>query len=98
MNITPHPPRTLPLLAIAALLLGGGATAAPAQAAAKAKHGVSAKLARGTLTVVGNRRANKITIRLKRRARGTLQVDVGSNGSADFSFKRRRVKRIAVRG
>jgi Ca2+-binding RTX toxin-like protein len=63
----------------------------------RAKAGVKAKVAKKTLRITGNRRANKITLRLKRRARNRLQVDVGSNGSADFTFNRRKFNKIAVR-
>jgi RTX calcium-binding nonapeptide repeat (4 copies) len=81
------------LLALAALAL----IAAPAHAA-KARHGVTATVAHRTLTVAGDRHANKIALRVKRRARGTLQVDAGDNRSADFSFNRKLFNRIVLRG
>ena len=59
---------------------------------------MDAKIVRGTLRITGNRRANKVTLRLRRRARGRLQVDVGSNRSADFTFRRSRFNKILVRG
>ncbi|HEY3050315.1 MAG TPA: hypothetical protein VGJ40_01200 [Gaiellaceae bacterium] len=54
------------------------------------------KLKRGVLTVVGTNAAEKIALRLKAGDTNTLQVDVGDNGSADFSFKRKLIARIAV--
>jgi predicted lipoprotein with Yx(FWY)xxD motif len=54
------------------------------------------KLKHGVLTVLGTDAAEKIALRLKAGDAGTLQVDVGDNGSADFSFKRKLVTRIAV--
>jgi Ca2+-binding RTX toxin-like protein len=86
----------------ATLALVAGPLAVQAEAAKKRtpakRAGVSAKVKRGTLKVSGNRRANRITLRLKRGAPNRLQVDVGANGSADFRFNRRRFKRIVVRG
>ena len=60
--------------------------------------GGKAEVKRGTLRITGNRRANKVALRLKRRRRGTLEVDVRSNGSADFKFRRKAFKRIVLRG
>jgi len=54
------------------------------------------KLKHGVLTVLGTDRAEKIALRLKAGDAATLQVDVGDDGSADFSFKRKLVARIAV--
>src|SRR5262249_4422163 len=54
------------------------------------------KLQHGLLTVVGTELADKIALRLKAGDPATLQVDVGDDGSADFSFKRKKVSRIAV--
>src|SRR4051812_30320928 len=94
--------RRIALAALAAIvLLLAGATQAdakPKHAPPKAKHGVKAVLAHRTLLIDGNRRANRITLRTKRHAAGTLQVDVGSNGSSDFSFSRKRFTKIVVHG
>ena len=87
----------LGLLALAAVAVPSHA-GTPAESSARAKQGVKAEIKRGTLTITGNRRANSVTLRLKRRARGTLEVDVRSNGSADFRFKRKAFRRIVVRG
>jgi len=54
------------------------------------------KLQHGVLTVEGTAAGEKIALRLKAGSPGILQVDVGDNGSADFSFERKRVARIAV--
>jgi Ca2+-binding RTX toxin-like protein len=69
-----------------------------AEAKAPVKHGVRAEVKRGTLLVTGNRSANRVTLRLRRRARRTLEVDVRANGSGDFAFNTRRFKRIVLRG
>jgi Ca2+-binding RTX toxin-like protein len=82
------------ILVLASLVLALGAASAPS----KPKRGVDAKVARKTLTVVGNDRANKITLRLKRRKRNTLEVDTGGSRKAEFRFNRRRFKKIVVRG
>jgi hypothetical protein len=50
----------------------------------------------GVLTILGTRGADKITLRLKRGHPGVLQIDVGNDGSADFSFKRRLIRKIVV--
>lgn len=62
-----------------------------------AKFGVKAKIAGKTLTVSGNRRANSVTLRLPGKRGKLFEVDVRSNGKADFRFKRR-LERIVVRG
>src|SRR3954470_5509249 len=82
------------LLALAALLLL--VTAAPADAKTKTKHGVSAKVSHGTLRITGDRKSNTVTLRLRRRHRGTLEIDTGGSRAADFSFNRAHFKRIVV--
>jgi Ca2+-binding RTX toxin-like protein len=44
----------------------------------------------------GHQASDKIALRLKAGDPGVLQVDVGDNGSADFSFKHKDVARIVV--
>jgi Ca2+-binding RTX toxin-like protein len=51
----------------------------------------------GVLTVKGTQAADRIALRLKAGDSGTLQVDVGDDGSADFSFPRASVARILVK-
>jgi Ca2+-binding RTX toxin-like protein len=77
-----------------------GATAAkPAkQAAKKPKPKVKASIRRGQLNVLGTAGNNRITLRLKPGNKSRLQVDAGSNGSAEFTFKRSAFKRIVVHG
>ena len=55
-----------------------------------------ATLRRGNLTIEGTEAGDKIALRLKAGASDTLQVDVGDDGSANFSFKRKRIAKIAV--
>ena len=85
-----------PIRLLAAVLVVA-ASAAPADAST-AKHGVKARVSHGTLVVAGNGKANKVTLRLRRGHPGTLRVDVGANGSPDFSFDRRRFTRIVLSG
>ena len=54
------------------------------------------KLQKGLLTVVGTQASEKIALRLKSGDPGTFQVDVGDDGSANFSFQRKLITRIAV--
>ena len=54
------------------------------------------KLRHGVLTVAGTEAGDKIALRLQAGGPGILQVDVGDDGSADFSFDRTRVATIAV--
>ena len=61
--------------------------------AAKFKH---PKLKHGVLTIKGTNASEKIALRLQTGQPGVLQVDVGDDGSADFSFARERVATIAV--
>jgi Ca2+-binding RTX toxin-like protein len=86
-------------LTLLAALLAVLVFASPAAAAApKARHGVTAKVAHKTLTLTGDGKANRIGLRVKRRAPNTLLVDAGDNGSADFSFNRRSFGKIVLRG
>jgi predicted lipoprotein with Yx(FWY)xxD motif len=55
------------------------------------------KLSHGVLTIEGTNASDKIALRLKAGDSGVLQVDVGDNGSADFSFKRKNVAKIVVK-
>jgi hypothetical protein len=55
------------------------------------------KLKQGKLTVSGTRRSDKITLRLQAGDPGILQVDVGDDGSADFSFERSKIAKIVVK-
>jgi len=79
-------------LALPAVLLTAAA-ALPAQADAAAPR---ARLNHGTLHVTGNGSAQTLALRLKPSNPRRLVVDLGANGSPDFTFKRKRVKRILV--
>ena len=64
----------------------------------KPKPKVKASIRRGRLNVLGAARSDKITLRLKPGNKSRLQVDVGGNGSAEFTFKRSAFNRIVVHG
>jgi Ca2+-binding RTX toxin-like protein len=53
-------------------------------------------LENGVLTVEGTNASDTIALRLQDGQPGILQVDVGDNGSADFSFQRREIAEIVV--
>jgi Ca2+-binding RTX toxin-like protein len=79
-----------------------GATAAkPTKQAAKEpkkKPKIKASIRRGQLNVLGTARSDKITLRLQPGTKSRLQVDVGGNGSAEFTFKRSAFNRIVIHG
>jgi Ca2+-binding RTX toxin-like protein len=80
-------------------LSGRGSTNLPAEASARARGIDKFKrplLRHGVLTVEGTPASDKIALRLRAGDPGTLQVDVGDDGSAEFSFDRERVTSIAV--
>jgi Ca2+-binding RTX toxin-like protein len=77
----------------------GATEAKPAQEAAKKpkpKPKVKASIRHGQLNVLGTAGNNRITLRLKPSNKSRLQVDAGSNGSAEFTFKRSAFNRIVV--
>jgi hypothetical protein len=82
---------TVAALALAALVV-------PALASAKSGKvdGVRADIKRGTLEVKGSHRADAVALRLKAGDPNTVQVDVGDDGSADFSFARSDASAINV--
>src|SRR5207248_7664919 len=57
---------------------------------------VHAKLMHGLLTIEGTEASDKIALRLRAGDPGTLEVDVGDDGSADFSFDRNKITKIDV--
>jgi Ca2+-binding RTX toxin-like protein len=96
------------LLVLSAAVLTTGAGAAGKRGAAH-KLGTSSlgaqrmyshrgdpQLKHGLLTIDGTEASDKIALRLKAGDPGTLEVDFGDDGSADFSFKRKHIARIAV--
>jgi hypothetical protein len=58
--------------------------------------GVRAKAKHGTLEVNGDHRPNAVALRLKAGDPNQIQVDVGDDGSADFSFARSDISAIEV--
>jgi predicted lipoprotein with Yx(FWY)xxD motif len=56
------------------------------------------KLTHGVLAIVGTAASDQIALRLQPGNPGVLQVDVGDNRSADFTFKRKQIAKIAVDG
>src|SRR6266545_2368663 len=83
-------------------IVAGQGNAAPATEAENASHLRNApkfkhpKLKHGVLTIKGTDANDKIALRLQAGQPGILQVDVGDDGSADFSFGRDRIANIAV--
>jgi Ca2+-binding RTX toxin-like protein len=86
----------------AAVILAGPVDAAPAinagVASQQVKNGQTAdtSLEDGVLTVEGTNESDRIALRLQAGQPGILQVDVGDDGSADFSFERREIATIVV--
>ena len=87
--------------AVAAVVAGPG-KAAPAILAEKAMHSSETsgfkhpKLRHGVLTVKGTEASDSIALRLQAGHPEVLQVDVGDDGSADFSFDRKEIAKIDV--
>ncbi len=79
------------LAVVGAILLAGLAIAAD-----RAQAAYSAQVVNGTLTITGNGASDQLALRLQAGVPTTLQVDVGDNGSADFSFDRATFDRIVV--
>jgi Ca2+-binding RTX toxin-like protein len=64
--------------------------------AAAARTGVTAVVQFGTLKVTGTSAGEKIALRLKSGNSAIIEVDAGDDGTADFSFNRADVHKIAV--
>jgi Ca2+-binding RTX toxin-like protein len=58
--------------------------------------GVNAEIHNGTLDVNGSDRADRIALRLQAGDPNVVQVDIGDDGSADFSFARSEIAAINV--
>ncbi len=65
-------------------------------AADRADAAYSAQVSNGTLTITGNGASDRLALRLQAGVPTTLEVDVGDNGSADFSFDRATFDTIVV--
>jgi Ca2+-binding RTX toxin-like protein len=95
-------PTAFAAVAVLAAIVAGQATAAPATPAYKSSSHYKGpkfkkpKLKHGLLKIKGTKEDDKITLRLRAGDPGTLEVDVGDDGSADFSFQRAYVERIDV--
>jgi hypothetical protein len=96
------PARLATAAAVAVAVAGAagiGAGASSAAPSAEAAVGFrTPMLIHGRLTVAGTPGNDTIALRLKAGDPGILQVDVGNDGSADFSFRRSDIARIAVDG
>jgi Ca2+-binding RTX toxin-like protein len=75
---------------------GNAAPAVKTSAAHRMDKFKHPKLKHGELTIVGTEASDKLALRLQSGQPSVLQVDVGDDGSADFSFARERVATIAV--
>ena len=75
---------TAAAVAIASAIVAGQASAAPP------------KITHGVLRVNGTSASDRIALRLKAGEPGILEVDLGDDGSADFSFNRAGIAEIAV--
>src|SRR5215217_3074422 len=89
--------KSLRFLAAMALVAVAALVAPSVSSASNHKvDGVRAKLKHGTLEVTGSRDSDAVALRLKAGDPNRVQVDVGNDDSADFSFQRQTVKRLAV--
>ena len=88
--------------AFAAGIVDGQASAAPGLEGAKAPYPPRAakfnkpKIKHGVLIVEGTKANDKIALRLEAGQPGILQIDVGDDGSANYSFDRSKIAKIAV--
>jgi len=100
-------PALLAALIVAVTAAAAGIVAERGNAAPAAKAGKTSyppkqakfkrpKLKQGVLTIKGTKASDKITLRLQAGQPDILQVDVGDDGSADFSFARGNVAKIVV--
>src|SRR5262245_49974086 len=82
------------------LAVPGTAASAPGADRAPDQHKVSQvnepRLENGLLTVEGTGADDRIALRLKAGQPGTIEVDFGDDGTADFSFARADVSEITV--
>jgi Ca2+-binding RTX toxin-like protein len=91
----------LVIAAVAAIMAGQGSAAPPGDSGygghpSKSAKFKTPKLKDGVLMVRGTRASDKLALRLQAGDPNILQVDVGDDGSADFSFARSAIAKIAV--
>lgn len=89
-----HLTRASAALAVLAL---AGILATQGQAARK-DYFKQPKLRLGLLTVIGTEGSDRIGLRLRAGDPDVVEVDVGDDGTADFSFKRRKIETVIVAG
>ena len=101
-HLTNSWPARLSYLAAALVAFVFAALAVAAHAGANDHHkkvdGVRASLKHGTLSVKGSSHGDTVALRLKAGDPSRIQVDVGDDASADFSFARSDVSAINVKG
>jgi RTX calcium-binding nonapeptide repeat (4 copies) len=97
MNTYSRPKWPSLIAAVGALALAALVVPALASANNGKVDGVRAQIKRGALKVNGSHRADTVALRLKAGDPNTVQVDVGDDTSADFSFARSDVSAIHVR-
>ena len=85
-------PRSAPLVQAAAPAIKADKPSHPS----KEPRFKNPKLKHGVLRVNGTEASDKIALRLQAGNPAILQVDVDDDGSADFSFERKEIARIAV--
>jgi hypothetical protein len=90
--------RPMWLAASAAVVVAAAAGIAAGQGNAAPHESKGTSLENGVLTVTGTNASDNIALRLQAGQPGTLQVDLGDDGSADFSFARAAVAKIALDG
>jgi len=102
--------RAVTAAAVASVVAGAAGIMAGQGSAAPAGHGgyyggypsknaefKTPKLKDGVLTIMGTKASDKIALRLQAGDPNNLQVDVRDDGSADFSFARSSITKIAVK-
>jgi len=98
MNTTSRPKWPFHLIAAAVVLMLAALVVPVSASASKDKvHAVRAEIEQGRLEVKGNGRANTVVLRLKAGDPSQVQVDVGGDGSADFSFARSQLAAIKIK-
>jgi Ca2+-binding RTX toxin-like protein len=92
----------LVMAAVAGIMAGSGSAAAPDHSGyggypPKVARFETPKLEDGALVVRGTKASDKIALRLAAGDPSVLQVDMGDDASADFSFERSKVAKIDVK-
>jgi hypothetical protein len=82
---------------VLSILVGGLCAALLALAADQARAAYTARVDSGTLKIIGNADSDRLVLRLQDGSPGTLEVDVGADGTADFNFDRSTFTTIDVR-